>query len=62
MLLVFLSIIAVSLLFRSVASGNQEGGAKRRRKVTAEADDADPYRDIRFWKIIDFLRGFWFTR
>lgn len=25
-------------------------------------DDEDPYRNIRFWKIIDFFRGFWFTR
>ena len=25
-------------------------------------NDEDPYRNIRFWKVIDFLRGFWFTR
>jgi len=27
-----------------------------------DGDDYDPYRNFRFWKIIDFFRWLWFTR
>lgn len=25
-------------------------------------DMEDPYRNVRFWKIVDFFRNFWLTR
>lgn len=51
---VLLAVLVMSFLWKHHQTQVQVGGYYD--------DDEDPYGNIRFWKVIDFLRSFWFTR